>query len=694
MSTVGLFLLETTRNIIAAWRNGTETLLTGRIFDRLILFRRPFDDSSPTFPSTCLAPDQPGYGQVLDNAGRRRKRGPNAAARAAAAALRNQQHLNSQVPPRGQYGDYRHHYPSQGYYGYPGAPPEEYGNYPPRPPSPYGYDNAPGPYGPGYPIPPPNDAYGYPPPSALPGQAPSGRSYPPGPPPTDYSFPPRNDAGPSGAPSGFSRRGPSDSRTRYTPYPVPISPTQPHSYPPPPSAGGYYGNSSNAGGSGSGGPLDLPPISAIALGPSVQRDGPGSSGAGRPMLERSLPPIESMSREGAGMPPSMDTAAVLRRLRLEDSSTNSSGGEMSPQTEAPPRSALTPLGIARRESGGPSEQYLQTRRRSASAPPPIGILGSSFSSLNRRDYERDPREFDRRGNMAPPPGEYAHTVGPGGSPDRYKHSYSRSGSEHYPNPSGSAGPSRNAYHHHDRHHPYAQPPSTSRPSSSSSMWTKQNSPSFDREAPINRADSPVSPASSAPPFNPHVLSMHAHYAQSRSPPHSPPNSYALHPRDTSQKLPSARGPFVGISHHASNTNHPIAPYDERDEMDEDEDTSDSRAPHSSSFVRGEGHQSPAMRRASDQEVASDVPRRSSTASMRHRNSNTSSHRGGDIGGGGLEALARAAASASASQASMSPPHKSDSPVETINRSRPSDMTERSTHTDRAPVRAPVRPWEP
>lgn len=486
---------------------------------------------------------------------------------------------------------------------------------------------------------------------------------------------------------GFSRRGPSDSRTRYTPYPVPISPTQPHTYPPAPGGvGGYH--SSGGGPSSSTGPLDLPPISTIALGPSVQRDSsgpPGSAGVAtvRPMLERSLPPIESMSREGAGMPPSMDTAAVLRRLRLEDGSThsptsNGAGSEMSPQGDTPSRSALTPLGIARRESGGPSEQYLQTRRRSASAPPPalsqaLGGVAAPFSTpgTRDRDYDRSSdRErgvYGRRSEMARP-GEY-----PPSPPSRYGHAYSRSGSEQYP-PPGSAGPTRNIHHqrHERHHHPYANG-STSRSSISSSHWTKQHSPSFDRDA-VTGPDEPVSPASSAPP-NPYAQSMYAHYQQTRSPPHSP-TSYHSHHHGV-ERFPSSRAGFVGITRHLNG--------DRFEEMDEDE-VAAPRAPHSSSFVRGEVPRSPSLRRGSDEGF--DDHRRSSA--MRHYDTNAS-NRAGDTGGSGLDALARAAASASASQASMSPPRKPSPPVDTTSLRRLSDSGERDGHSDER-THVPVRPW--
>lgn len=487
---------------------------------------------------------------------------------------------------------------------------------------------------------------------------------------------------------GFNRRGPSDSRTRYTPYPVPISPTQSHSYPPAASGAGSYHSSNVGGPSGSNGQLDLPPISTIALGPSVQRDGsgpPGSAGATnvRPMLERSLPPIESMSREGAGMPPSMDTAAVLRRLRLEEGSThsptsNGAGSEVSPQGDAPPRSALTPLGIARRESGGPSEQYLQTRRRSASAPPPAlpqALGGISFSTPGGRDRdhgrgsERGGGAYSRRREMAP--GEY-----PASPPSRYRHAYSHSGSEQYPPLSGSAGPTRNAYHqHHERHHPYASG-STSRSSASSSHWTKQRSPSFDRDA-ITGPDEPVSPVSSVPPSNPYTQSMYAHYQQTRSPPRSPPASYPSHHHGT-DRFPSSSAAFVSITRHSND--------DRFEEIEEDDETAGPCAPHSSSFVRGEAPRSPPLRRGSDDGF--DNHRKSSA--MRHYDSNASS-RAGNAGGSGLDALARAAASASASQASMSPPHKPNSPMDTASSRRQLDPHERGDHADEK-THAPVRPW--
>lgn len=406
------------------------------------------------------------------------------------------------------------------------------------------------------------------------------------------------------------------------------------------------------------------------------------------------------------MPPSMDTAAVLRRLRLEEGSGTSTGvgGEQSPQTEVPPRSALTPLGIVRRESGGPSDQYLQTRRRSASAPPPVlaqGVagLGVPFSVAGRgaRDYdrererERDSANYDRRSEMLPP-SDYSAPSSAGHSPGRYRHGYSHSGSEAYSAASNSTGPARNAYHQHhlDRHHhPYAAP-IPSRPSTASSIWTKQHSPSFEREAAMSGVDEPLSPASSVPPPNPHTTSMHAHYTQSRSPPRSPPNAYALHrhevPHSAGQRIPSSRGAFIGISHHAAD-GAPLGDYDEKDEMDEDEDMSDSRVPHSS-FVRGEAPRSPVLRRGSDEDA--DMVRRNSTT-VRHRDSNASS-RAGDAVGSGLEALARAAASASASQASTSPPHKTISTVDSSNRPRPSDASDRDIRLEETPARAPVRPW--
>ena len=403
----------------------------------------------------------------------------------------------------------------------------------------------------------------------------------------------------------------------------------------------------------------------------------------RPMLERSLPPIESMSREGAGMPPSMDTAAVLRRLRLEEGSTQSptsnGGGEVSPQGDIPPRSVLTPLGIARRESGGPSEQYLQTRRRSASAPPPalpqiLGGVSAPFSTPGGRDRdhdrgsERERSVFSRRSEMAPP-GEYPPTP-----PSRYRHAYSRSGNDQYP-PAGSAGPTRHSYHqHHERHHhPYASG-STSRSSASSSHWTKQNSPTFDRDAIIG-SDEPVSPASSVPPSNPFAQSMHAHYQQTRSPPRSPA-SYPHH--QGADRFPSSRGAFVGITRHSN---------DGRFEgMDEDDEMAGPCVPHSSSFVRGEAPRSPPLRGGSNDDF--DSHHKSSL--IRHYDANSNS-RAGDTSGSGLDALAHAAASASASQASMSPPQKPDSPVDTAGFRRLPDSNGRDGHNDER-THAPVRPW--
>lgn len=380
---------------------------------------------------------------------------------------------------------------------------------------------------------------------------------------------------------GFGRRGPGDSRTRYTPYPVPISPEQSHGYPPIPPPGSYPPSSGAPGPSnGGGGPSnsqqqlggaaahELPPISSIALGPPRDRgDGPGGrpsgsagSGSGRaPMLDRSLPPIESMAREGAGMPPSMDTAAVLRRLRLEENASQGSpttpgaggsgfGGELA-VGEVPPRSTLTPLGIVRRQSGGPSEQYLMTRRRSASAPPPAllqslaagNFAAAGASGLSRtpsggeRDYEQERAAAYARRGERPSTADYPIGEGHplGGTPGRYQHGYSRSGSEHFTAPPGNVGPTRHNYasrNHEHHHHPYAPGmASTSRPSSSSSRWTTPHS-SYDQHA----EDIPISPASSAPPSNPHAQSMHAYYAAMRSPPRSPPYGAPLNEHSIAQ----------------------------------------------------------------------------------------------------------------------------------------------------------------
>ncbi|KAF8339632.1 uncharacterized protein EI90DRAFT_2261075 [Cantharellus anzutake] len=263
---------------------------------------------------------------------------------------------------------------------------------------------------------------------------------------------------------GRARRN-SDSR-RYAPYP--------HR---PPSSHHQYGPSSSEMPTQGGG-FNLPPISAIGFGQPGYPAHPGHPGgepAPRQMLERPLPPIGNL-REGYTQ--SMDTASVLRRLKIDDGN-NAAVSQQSQGPIAGP-SPLTPLG-SRHEM--PSDKYMESRRRSLSAPPPHQFYPSQ-------------QDYGVHESHHPHPHAREH----GYSFSRPTHHYSRSGetpgyhADHNP----SLGPHRRerqrsfhgAPYEHRRHN---REPVSTRPSSPSSFWTQ--TPNM--RSPTHSTDrSPPSPLSS------------------------------------------------------------------------------------------------------------------------------------------------------------------------------------------------------
>ncbi len=311
-------------------------------------------------------------------------------------------------------------------------------------------------------------------------------------------LPPSHSGGPHGYPisprmsmsshDGRGRRN-SDSR-RYAPYPYPSS-QHPYGFPPSemPTQGGGF---------------NLPPISAINLN---QPGPPGEEAAPRPMLERPLPPIGNL-RDGYA--PSMDTASVLRRLKIDDANAAASQQIRSPVTTTSP---LPPLG---HKSEMPPEKYMENRRRSLSAPPPhlypsesdYGIHDGGLSHSHSRGHGYHP--------YARPTHHYPHT----GDAPGYRQA-----------PSPPLGPHRRdrerPYHgpqyeqHHPRHH---RDSVSTRPLSPSSYWDQTphaQSPTH------STARSPPSPESSthgrwSPPGEPKSWEMDG---ESRAPKGAHPTTF-------------------------------------------------------------------------------------------------------------------------------------------------------------------------
>ncbi|KAG8912012.1 hypothetical protein FRC01_005349, partial [Tulasnella sp. 417] len=245
----------------------------------------------PTFPDTCLAPDQPGYGQVIPSSGRKGKRSKYTTAPAPSATPLAGSETNTSSD-------------STAYRSHPYSPSSVTSNESP-------YDSA-SPAGAGYEA---GQQYyqGYY--QAMPTSAPGpgtssqsgygGRQYP------EYAGY-GEDADLSRNPSSSS-----SSRHRYAPYPPssrsPGPPAQPLATPrqdqytaaplpsTPPSQQSHSRHRSPVRDTR----YDLPPISTIELPRPSQQQQPGFS----------LPPITSLQ---GGDKPDMDASAVLRRLRLDE----------------------------------------------------------------------------------------------------------------------------------------------------------------------------------------------------------------------------------------------------------------------------------------------------------------------------------------------------------------------------------------
>ncbi|KAG8912119.1 hypothetical protein FRC00_005234, partial [Tulasnella sp. 408] len=246
----------------------------------------------PTFPDTCLAPDQPGYGQVIPSSGRKGKRSKYTTAPATSAPL-----AGSETNTSSDSTAYRSHPYS------PSSVTSNESPYDAASPAGAGYETGGQQYYQGYYQAMPTSAPG---PGTSSQGGYGGRQYP------EYAG--------YGEEADLSRNpSSSSSRHRYAPYPPssrsPGPPAQPLATPrqdqytaaqlpstssTPPSQHSRHRS-----------PVrdtryDLPPISTIDLPrPAQQQAPPGFS----------LPPITSLQ---GGDKPDMDASAVLRRLRLDE----------------------------------------------------------------------------------------------------------------------------------------------------------------------------------------------------------------------------------------------------------------------------------------------------------------------------------------------------------------------------------------
>ncbi|KAF7327097.1 HTH APSES-type domain-containing protein [Mycena kentingensis (nom. inval.)] len=241
----------------------------------------------PTFPGTCLSPDQPGYGQVVANSGirrRQRKRDPAAAATGSPPAASNSSASGpGSLPAPGQISSITLSLP---------LPP--------------------------HPQPNPNASYRAAPPSAWPGSSSSNWhqqrdrsvSHPPPSSPSPFFAPPLPQDGAQAA--GFPRH------HRYAPYPASPPPV------PGPAARRRLSGSMSSSRSP---PLELPTPRPRAASPPP----PYSAGVGvgiPPLQIQRLPPPSApkAAHPGYALPPisamedvrGADARAVLRRLRADD----------------------------------------------------------------------------------------------------------------------------------------------------------------------------------------------------------------------------------------------------------------------------------------------------------------------------------------------------------------------------------------
>ncbi|KAG8906394.1 hypothetical protein FRB99_006989 [Tulasnella sp. 403] len=349
----------------------------------------------PNFPDTCLAPDQPGYGQVVASSGRR----PRRSKYQPPADNDSLPPAQPDLPPSSSspYGAgasstaYHYRHPQHTYSPSSAASPE----------SPV-YDSSP--------VDHPGSYYQLMP-SSAPGPSNHPRSHSHAQPHqhghqhSDYYLPSSEDVSPQ-APRNPS----STSRHRYAPYPpssIPSpgpnasTPRQDQYTPLPPSDVSPYSNTSNER-STRGPPqrdtrYDLPPLATIDLPrdhrppPSIPSSQPSQPPAQQPSF--SLPPITSLRH---GDKPEMDASTVLRRLRLDDERPVKYEGSRTSLSPQPPYQPAYPPGPPSYH-GDPNY------------PPP--------QQLARGAYPHDSRPQGSWGapppsSVQPPPSQYAAGYAP------------------------------------------------------------------------------------------------------------------------------------------------------------------------------------------------------------------------------------------------------------------------------------------